>query len=251
MPLPLATQIEDDFSTPYQAWRTKPSPESSDQLLRSLDPVITSAVKTFGQGASGPLIRSRARRIVLDALPGYDSSQGKLKPYLNSHLQGLRRLAAQQANVVHVPERIMLDRIALHEATGRLTDELGRDPTDIELMDETGLHPKRLSRIRQYRMPMAEGAMMSPSDGGDPEPFDPEILPSAGLSPAVIQFVYQSQGNPVDQLILEHSLGLNGKKKLSGQTLASRLRLTPAAVSLRKAKLQQQFDDVVRTGVLG
>jgi predicted transcriptional regulator len=41
---------------------------------------------------------------------------------------------------------------------------------------------------------------------------------------------------------MEHSLGLNGKKKLSGRRIAAKLGLSPSAVSQRGARIQQQLD---------
>jgi DNA-binding NarL/FixJ family response regulator len=38
---------------------------------------------------------------------------------------------------------------------------------------------------------------------------------------------------------MEHTLGLHGKKVLSNQEIARKLRLTPGAVSQRKATIQQ------------
>jgi hypothetical protein len=41
---------------------------------------------------------------------------------------------------------------------------------------------------------------------------------------------------------MEHSFGLNGKKLLSNEQIARSLRMSPAAISIRKNKIQQELD---------
>ena len=47
---------------------------------------------------------------------------------------------------------------------------------------------------------------------------------------------------PVDQRVMELTLGLNGQSKLSNQEIAARLRISPGAVTQRKAKIQAVLD---------
>lgn len=226
--------LETDFAEPYRAWKTRPAPDTSGRVLAAVRPVIDSAVKSYAGGSASPLLTSRARRIVLDALPGYDATRGPLRPYLDSHLRGLRRLAANQDEVIAVPERVRLDRHHIYEAENRLRDWLGRDPTDSELADETGLSPRRLAHVRKAAGAVAEGTLEAAGDPDDP------------LTPAVVQpddgvwhnFVYAGL-QPRDQLVMQWSLGLNGGPVLSGKQIAAKLGVTPAAVAQRKARIQK------------
>jgi DNA-binding NarL/FixJ family response regulator len=43
-------------------------------------------------------------------------------------------------------------------------------------------------------------------------------------------------------VILEHALGLHGKPVLQNQQIAKKLRLSPGAVSQRKAKIQAKLN---------
>jgi len=93
-------------------------------------------------------------------------------------------------------------------------------------------------------MPSSEGSVLKPMVGSDNTDFnDPEVRAQGGSREmsAWHSFVYDSLGD-VDKLIMEHSFGLNGKKQLSNQQIAAKLRVSPAAISIRKNKIQQELD---------
>jgi DNA-directed RNA polymerase specialized sigma subunit len=238
--------LESEFAEPFKAWKATPGPATNGAMLRAVQPVIDSGVKSYGGGSDSPLLASRARRMVLDALPSYDPTKGPLKVHLDNQLRGLRRIMTRQNQIINVPEQVQLDQHHLFESENRLRDMLGRDPTDLELADETGLSPKRLAYIRKANGGIPEGALDQVSDeGGD------------GISPAIVnsddeawnQFVHSSLP-PTDQLVMEWTLGLNGRKKLPSTLIAQKLGVTPAAVSQRKARIQSLLDQRKSLGVL-
>lgn len=238
--------LEPDYAEPFKLWKTAQTPVSNGAMLKAVQPVIDSAVKSYGGGSQSPLLASRARRIVLDSLPTYDSTKGPLKVHLDNQLRGLRRVSAQQNQIINIPEQVQLDQHHVYEAENRLRDWHGRDPTDEELSDETGLSGKRLAYIRKAGGGMPEGALESVSAEGED-----------GISPAVVasdddawnSFVYGSLPAQ-DRLVMEWSLGLNGKRKLPSVEIARKLGVTPAAVSQRKARIQKMLDQRQSLGVL-
>jgi hypothetical protein len=213
-------------------------------MLKTVQPVIDSAVKTYATAAPGPLLTSRARRIVLDSLPTYDPSRAGLRTHLTSRLQGLRRIHANQSHVIHIPEMIKIDSSRLAEGENFLKDDLGRDPTDLELADHTGFSLKRIGRLRKADFGVPEGLLGKDKETG--EPASPAVQ---GDNDAWVDFIYRSSA-PTDQAILEHTLGLNGRRPLSGQEIAKKMGITPAAVSQRKAKLQTLIDSRESAGLL-
>jgi hypothetical protein len=48
--------------------------------------------------------------------------------------------------------------------------------------------------------------------------------------------------DPINQKIMEHSLGLHGQPRLPNHEIAKLLRLSPGAISQRKARIQQTLD---------
>jgi hypothetical protein len=228
--------LEPELADVYKAWKTTPSPDSNAAMLTALTPHIDRAVRMhLGQAASGPLILSRARQMALKALPRYDSSKAKLGTFLVNDLKGLKRVQRQQNQLVRAPERLLLDRAALQRHEQELHDELGRDPSDAELADWSGFSVKRISQVRAFRPAIASGTLESAG-------VMPGVERTTPLSDTWTQIVYNDLGS-TDQRILEHTLGLHGRSKLSNQEIAAKLGLSPGAISQRKAKIQKLLDE--------
>lgn len=239
-------RLEKEFEPEYNAWKTQPSPATTGALLRKVQPAIDRGVFANVGKDAGPVLRSSARRLALEALRTYDPQRARLSTHVINHMQGLRRLSRQQQQVLRVPERVSLDQTYLMKAEVELSDQLGRDPSTLELADYTGISPKRITKVRSYRPPIAEGslmAMMSP-EGGEGS------MPSVehGNLDVVMRAVYEDL-DPINQKIIEWTLGLNGQKQLSNQLIASKLRLTPGAVSQRKAQIQARLDEMSQHGI--
>lgn len=242
-PEPATTMaIEPEYAQLFDDWKKSPNIQTNDALLKALNPVIDNAVKTYG-GSNNPIIRSRAKKILIDTLPKYDPSATKLKTYAFNQLQGLKRFSLQQSQIISIPEQVQLDYTNLAKAENELKDDLGRDPTDTELSDYTSLSLKRIGYVRKLQMPSSEGSVLKPMTGSDNTDFnDPAVeSKSSKEMSAWHSFVYDSLGD-IDKLIMEHSLGLNSKKVLSNQQIAAKLRVSPAAISIRKNKIQTELD---------
>ena len=228
MPNPL--QIEPEFAPSYDLWKADPGPAGSASMLTAVKPVIDTAVKTYGGLSSGPTIRSHAKRIVLDSLPKYDGNKGKLKPFLMSHLQGLRRIAGDETATIHIPERIRLDHNLLTKATNDMRDDLGRPPSDGELAEQTGISIARIGKVRHAAIPAVgegyEHVTAKPIGHHDTTWHD---------------FVYHTL-RPEDQLIMEYSHGMRQRPVLGTAEIAQLMRVTPAAISQRKKRIQDLLD---------
>ena len=134
--------LEPDFEPHYNAWKQTPNPQTSGALLKAVDPVLTSALRSYG-GQNSPTMKSKARIMALDAMGRYDPSRSKLRTHLMSQLQSLRRSSAKESQILSVPEQVGLDLGHLRESENFLKDQLGRDPSDVELADHTGLSLKK------------------------------------------------------------------------------------------------------------
>lgn len=236
----LANRLEPEFAEPWQIYSTDPSPHNTTQLLNKLKPVITRGVRAYGGKTAGPTTQSHAKRLTLQALKTYDPAQASLSTHITNHLQGLQRVTRQQGQVVRIPERVTLDRSHIEQVRANLEDQHGREPTDQELADAAGISVKRLWHIRKFVSPVSQGflehATMSEESG---EGYAPSVVRPG--SEAWLHIVATDLPE-TDRKILEWTTGLGGNPVLTNQQIAMRLKLSPGAVSQRKAKIQQLLD---------
>lgn len=243
MPFKPASLLEPAYNDVFNTWKSTPSPENADLLLKSVDPIIKEGLRTYGGQASGsPTLRGKAKRLTLSALEVYDPTKAKLRTHLLTQLQGIRRAAAHELQPIHIPEQILLESNRMKDSELRLRDELGRDPSDTELADHSGLSIKKIARLRTIKPSFSEGQQIKQTQEGT-QIFTPHVEQHSTQSAqsAWQNFVYHDL-EPLDQLIMEHTLGLHGKQILSNQEVAKKLKLSPGAVSQRKLKLQEKLD---------
>ncbi len=249
-PFSAETFLEQDLQPHFEAWKAKPSPENSTNLLKAVDPIINRGMKTYARGsATSPTIRSKARQIALKSFGNYDPTKSKLGTYLMYQLQSLQRATAKEERIVSAPEQLLLDSKHLYDATNKLRDELGRDPSDVELSDHISMPIKRISYIRKLKSTVPEGAFSQQAGSSDNESFDPGIVQRHGGDDGWMEFVYHDL-DPINQLIFEHTLGLHEKPRLSNIQIAKKLGISPGAISQRKAIIQSKLDQRDELGVL-
>lgn len=254
---PLKTQsqtvsnIEPDFAEPYMNWKQNQSPTQNDMIIEKMQPIIDSALKTYVGQEVSPTVRLQAKRMALEGLKNYDPAKSKLKTHMMWHLQGLKRAAAKSNQILNVPERIRLDGNYINTSFNELNDQLGRDPSDNELADYTGMSLKRIQKVRSYRPGLSEGAATQAFSGSEEDGMsDPaSLIPGRTSSSAWRDFVYDGLDDR-SKLIMEHTFGMNGKKILDNISIANKLRITPARVSQLRADIQKKMDSRERLGLL-
>lgn len=228
----------DPFDTAYQQWKKRPGPDTMDALLKEADPVLDSAIQSYGGGNKA--LRGRAKVLAMDAFEKYDPQQGtKLRTHVMNQLQPLSRHQREYSSITHVPERVQLDAYRLKQEQSKFHDEFGREPSDGELAERTGLSAKRIRHVRTFNRPDMAESMFTDDEGG-------VVLPGTvkpDYQSVWIEYVHHDL-DPVDQKILEWKTGYNGSKVLENQEIARRLGLTPGAVSQRSAKISAKLAEM-------
>lgn len=218
----------------YEAWRVKPTPEAMGNLLEASDPVLRSAVQSYGRG--NPALYSKARQLAIKAYQSYDPERGtKLRTHVMNQLQPLTRHAHKLSTAVRVPERSAHELYLMGQARAGFQDKRGREPSDGELSDLTGLSHKKLLQLRRAGGELAESSLLETDESGEAGTAYPGVHRE---SPEKIwaEYVHHDLG-PVDQQILRWRTGLHGDPVLSNNEIAKRLKLTPGAVSQRAARI--------------
>lgn len=233
--------LEEKYKKAYDLWRSKPGPDSNSALLQTVAPILSTAVKTYGGANPSPMIKSKARQMALKAMPRYDPEKAALSTFLMQQLQGLQRARFAEQEAISIPEQVRLDQSWLSQKENELSDSLGRAPSALELADATGLSPHRIGHIQKARSGLAEGSLLGYDDASE-QAFAPEAhLPGDDDSKAWTEFVYHGL-DPTDQVILEHSVGLFNRPRLSNQAIAKKLNISPPAVSQRRNRIQSKLD---------
>ncbi len=227
--------LEPEFADAFQAWKANPTPAGNTQMLQTLQPVIEGGIRAH-IGEPNPLLTSRARKLTLEGLRSYDPSRARLKTHLYNQYQGLKRISRQQSQVIKAPERVQIDAYHLQGAEQELRDLLGREPTDRELSNHSGFNLKRIMHVRQFQPGVSEGTMENVAPA-----FQPGLMPDRRSSDMWMELVYDDLP-PLDQKILELSLGLHGRRPLSNQEIAAKLSRSPGAISQRKKRIQAMLD---------
>ena len=214
-------------------WKASPSRQNTGELLKSLQPTLDKGLKQFSGGnAASPVLRAHAKILALTAARSYSPQQGNLQNHVMSHLQRLQRLSAA-SNLTRLPEQLSADFQRLSQHENEFRDKYGRDPSDAETTDITGLSAKRLARIRQVKMPIAEGQLVGDESSSNKY--------SDGAAKAWVDYIYHDL-SPTDQVIVDCTLGRNNTPILPASQIAKRLGITNSAVSQRTAKIQQLID---------
>jgi len=234
-----ATRLEPDFADDFHAWKGNDTPVTRGALLKRVSPVIDRAVVSYAGADASPSVRSRAKLMTLQAFKTYDPARGTMRTHLLSQLQGLRRTAAQSNQIISVPERVALDRQHLREAEEELRDKFGREPSDMEVANYTGLSMRRLGYVRQAAPGTNTGSILD--EEGDVYSPASNVPGAHSQDDAWADMVYYDLGD-TDRTIMEYTLGLRGAPVLSNVDLAAKLGVSPGAVSQRKAKIQAMLD---------
>lgn len=234
-------KLEEQYREPYKAWMDRPTKESTQELLKTIQPILQQAVRVYTDDPNSLSLRAIAKKIAVDALRKYNPDQSALRTHLMNHLQGLRRYSRKQLSVIPVPERASFELQRLNQATQELEDQYGAPPTDAQLSDYTHLSLPRIKKLRGYRLPVNTGSFVfNQTEGEEDSGVGPAVTDSI---PDDIRMEYL-RGNlsPIDQNIMEMSWGYNGKKPMANKEIADKLKLSPGRIVQRKQKIQELLD---------
>jgi DNA-directed RNA polymerase specialized sigma subunit len=237
-PKQVTDQEPSELDTAYETWKKDPSPQNMGVTLQAANPVINSALQSYGKG--NQVLKGRARILAAKAVQSYDPDKGtKLRTHMMNQMQPLIRSARQYSQPVHIPERAQADLYQVEEGHQRFFDDYGREPSENELADLTGLSIKRIAHVRKMRNTgMPESALTQLGAEGE-EQFMPG-MDHVDPEQIFIEYLHHDL-DPIDQKILEWRTGLYGKPKLSNNEIAKKLGLSAGAISQRAAKISARL----------
>jgi DNA-directed RNA polymerase specialized sigma subunit len=208
-------------------------------VITQAKPTLHRAVLSYANGNRSAM--TKAKSIAVKAIQSYDPSRGaKLTTHLMTQLQPLRRVYMQRRSPVRSPERVVIDGNHLREAERAFLDDRGREASDVELADQTGLSRRRIAHVRGFM----KGIIPESATMGDDETTaslpgvtqpDPERI--------WLEYIYYDL-DPVNRQIMEWKTGIHGKQTLSNNAIARRLNISPSAVSQRADRIAKRLEGI-------
>lgn len=223
----------DSYSRAYNAWVVSRTPENMAGLVEAFMPTVNAEIMQY----SGPkeLLRSRGRFLVTQAVKSYNPMSGtKLNSWVVTNLKQLSRYG-KRLRPVRASEAMLRNAAELASVERRMEDDLGRKPTEDELVDETGWSRKTLSEIRRSAVASVNGSMFGEDDEGEGGISEPGMVRPSRM-PYAAEAVYMGLDD-TDKAIFDGRTGMHGKNAVSGTSLADMLNITPAAVSQRASAI--------------
>lgn len=228
-----------ELESNYENWLTNPSKDNLGLVIKSAEPIITSAVKNYGGGTD---VKSKAKLLTIKALNTYNKNKNtQLSSHIYTQLQPLRREALRSSNVLGVSEKYTQEKAKLYNARNEFVDKYDRDPADSELADMTGISTKKIRFLNGINNgTISEGQITdraTEDDDGSMPGVSKPLPENTWLS-----YVHHD-ANPIDQKIIEWKTGFGGNQILPATEIAKRLRLTPAAVSQRAKRISDRIGE--------
>lgn len=218
---------------------------AAKDYLTKLEPTIIKAINAYAAG--DPLYKTQARLYALDAAKTYDPNKGaSLETYVYGQLQRLRRTAAQRGNLTRISENVSQERAVVQRAIRELTADLGEDPTTEQIADRVGMSRKRVDALMNYKPVVPDSAAVSPEG-------DSLAAQDTDRALKLYDTVIYDELDNIDKRIYEWSTGFGKGEKLTGREIAQRVKMTPAAVSKRYARIAKKFAEdreIIRRSII-
>lgn len=230
---------------PYDAWLLDPSPYNMNAVVNDLTPQIKRTLHSIG-ASDDAYLKSQARVLAANAVTSFDPTQGaQLNTWVDRQLQPLRRLKREKQTAVRIPDSIQLDALAISQAEDEFLEEEGREPDVRELADRVKLSVKRIEDVRRKFLREGADADIDMATSSEENPAVATENSIADFAHEAAEYVH-AESDYLDRKVLEYKTGFGGKKVLSGSEIAEKLKISPAQVARRSAKISYKINEYER-----
>lgn len=172
---------------------------------------------------------------LMKAVERFDPSKGaKLSTYASWWIkQAIKRALANQSKTIRLPVHLVGEISKMHQASRRLQETLGREPTDDELGDELGI---RASRVSQMRLAAIRPASLDAPLGDDDSNTFGDVVRDEHAEPpcqtvetaALVQLLQEMVRSltPREAGILSARFGLDGTHQKTLDEVGTEFRVT-------------------------
>lgn len=218
----------------WQTWKADPNPQTLQPLLKQFEPTFNYAVKSWrAPKVNESAFRAEITSHAIKALENYDPNRGaSLVTHVTGRIQKAKRFNTQAQNMAYIPEEKAKYIGKIDAARDQLYDELGREPTHVELAPIVGISAKRVKEIQGLRRADIHSSTFQSDPNGYAGSRDQEII--SLLRPEL-------KGD--EQVVYDHVYGQNGKRTVTSTgELAKILGKSPSQISRIKSRIADAYN---------
>lgn len=221
----------------WQQWNRTRSNADLQALLQHLQPVINAQVTRWGGTLARPMLETKAKILAVEAIKTYDPMRGAaLATHVTNQLQKLSRTVYTHTQAARLPEHKAIGMTSFSVGMDQLQNELGREPTTMELADHLGWSQPR---VEEFRRAYGRKELLTSGE------FNPSMFPIADEEDPIVGFVYHDM-SPQHQQLFEHVTGYGGAQQLSNPELMKRFNMTQGQLSYQKRKMKDLFQQALQ-----
>ena len=220
----------------WKRWKSTRSKEVLEKLISSFQPMIQQVVNQFAAAPLPPeAVEAEAIKQLVEAFKTYNPNMGTaLGTHAYSYLRKVYRYISSYQNIGKIPEARTLRIADFNNVFQQLHNRDDRDPTTNELADTLSWQPQEVSRMQSE---LRKDLSIEDLPYITTEKQDEELRNT-------LYFFYNSL-QPEDQLIMEYTTGLFGKKRLPDKDIAKSMHLPLSAIRKRKESLVQGLEEAL------
>lgn len=224
-----------DSDPEFQDFMSSPTPENKQRVVEWLKPTVSSALQTSGGGDQS--LEPRAWILAFEALNTYDPKKGAaVKTHVFNSLQRLNRVRAERSTAMHVPENVREDSVVIGEFVRDYTDRFGIEPSQALIADKLSMSTKRVRKAMTQGERLESSSLSEHGDAAGTRSRDPADIWA--------DYVYHDLSE-TDKKIFEWTTGYGGSKIIPKIQIASKLKVSPAAISIRISQIQKRLQEAV------
>lgn len=225
-------------------FKKSPTQSTFMPLYQSFKPLILKAAQRnmFGSPIPQAAHVAFAAQSFLDATRTHDASKGGFATHaFNTVFQKGKRLNLHYQNIGYIPESRATKYQAFQTANYLLKEQLGREPSTLEIADEMAMPPKEIERLRKE---IKQDLVLKENL--------PNVGPAFAQTNKTMQAAMDIQYSliPKHRVVLEHTLGLNGVTPLITRTgkpdisaIAKKAGLSVAEVRSARKTISRKMED--------
>jgi DNA-directed RNA polymerase specialized sigma subunit len=215
-------------------------PSDFRPLLQQFKPMVRKSANRLAMQADLPsnTVHAECYRQFLHACKTFNPEKGAgLGTWVTNNLRKAQRWAATYQDPLFTPETRYYKVGVYNNAKATLDDQLGREPTTLELAEHMAWPEAEVARIQAE----TRGARYS---GGSEKGMDPTVnMPTRDAE--VVRLIKYQLG-PEEMQVYEHTGGFGGKEKLSPGEISKKLNMSPSKVSRIRNSIVEKMEKYMK-----